>query len=257
MHFVADLPKVARFDPYRDGPITECLSTGYIRPAHALAQAVRFGALPAAMLPASFSRTRGGNWPTSLPVVMVDRIRILLVALTAIAALASVIGTVGASALVPRNVLQTAAPAQPVPFSHSQHAGTLELPCSHCHANVQPGIEMGLPQAAVCLACHAAIESDVDPTEQLKNYVASESQVPWNRVYVLMDGITWSHRIHTDAGMTCETCHGQVRTLDEMKQVTAVTAMATCIACHEAHDTGNSCETCHSWPRDLDLLVDD
>lgn len=72
--------------------------------------------------------------------------------------------------------------------------------------------------------------------------------MPWVRVYVVTPGVTWTHRKHLDAGVKCETCHGEVSEMDAMSEVTSVTAMGACINCHKAHNSPTVCQTCHVWP---------
>jgi hypothetical protein len=69
------------------------------------------------------------------------------------------------------------------------------------------------------------------------------------RVYTVLPGVEWTHRRHIEAGMKCEACHGAVAQLDQMAMVTSVTAMGTCINCHQAHSAATTCVTCHQWPQ--------
>src|SRR5579862_6227053 len=41
--------------------------------------------------------------------------------------------------LTPSGAPAAAPPAQPIPFSHKVHAGTLKLACGTCHPNPDPG----------------------------------------------------------------------------------------------------------------------
>ena len=115
---------------------------------------------------------------------------------------------------------------------------------------------MGLPADDTCMTCHMAISADSESIQKLKAFVDRGEPIPWQRVYQINEGITWSHRNHLDAGLQCETCHGDVRNLDVMTEITAVSAMATCISCHDAHEAESGCQTCHAWPSD-DLLGKD
>ena len=44
------------------------------------------------------------------------------------------------------------APAQPLPFSHKAHAGTLKLQCKMCHPNPDPGEVMRIAGLGVAVA---------------------------------------------------------------------------------------------------------
>ena len=61
-------------------------------------------------------------------------------------------------------------------------------------------------------------------------------------------GTMWSHRTHLDAGLKCETCHGDVTQMDAMTSVKSVTSMGGCMGCHERHKAKDTCVTCHpAW----------
>jgi hypothetical protein len=145
------------------------------------------------------------------------------------------------------NIAPHPAPAQPLPYSHKSHLA-LGLKCQDCHTNPQPGNLMTFPITAKCMQCHAAVATDKPAIQKLTEYAKSRETIPWVRVYQITAGVNWSHRTHLQAGMQCVMCHGDVSKLDAMAQTTSVTAMGTCIACHQAHNAPTVCSTCHSWP---------
>lgn len=64
------------------------------------------------------------------------------------------------------------------------------------------------------------------------------------RVYRLPAYVYFSHRMHIDAGPSCETCHGPVQERDVVtREVTH--DMAFCVACHTAKKAHTECTTCH------------
>jgi hypothetical protein len=156
---------------------------------------------------------------------------------------------------VPDNFAPAAAPEQPLPFSHRQHL-SFGLQCLMCHANPDPGAQMTFPAAATCLSCHETTASDQPAIVKLQEYAAAGQAVPWVRVYEVTPGVSWSHRVHLDAGAQCETCHGDVSQYDDMAERKATDAMASCIACHQNHGVAARCETCHAWPSDQALGID-
>lgn len=139
------------------------------------------------------------------------------------------------------------APEQPLPYSHKTHVG-MGVACQLCHVNPEPGKEMTFPNTATCMSCHAKLATDRPAIQKLAGYAHSEQPIPWVRVYKLLPGVTWSHRKHLEAGVPCETCHGAVGTLEVMSETTAITGMASCISCHQAHKVSAACNVCHSWP---------
>lgn len=148
------------------------------------------------------------------------------------------------------NVAPHPAPEQPIPYSHKTHLA-LGLKCQNCHTNPDPGNIMTFPATAKCMQCHTDVAKDRPAIQKLAEFAKSGQPIPWVRVYQLTPGVNWSHRTHLQAGMQCIMCHGQVAELNAMAQTTAITSMATCIACHQSHNAPTVCHTCHSWPENL------
>jgi len=149
---------------------------------------------------------------------------------------------------VPAAIAENPAPTQPLPYSHRTHLA-LGLTCETCHTNPDPGAAMTFPETGTCMSCHLGIAVDRPAIVELKSYSDSGEIIPWNRVYRVLPGITWAHRPHLAAGVQCGACHGDVAQFDEMSTTTRVTAMASCISCHESHDAPTGCVTCHAWPQ--------
>jgi hypothetical protein len=152
-----------------------------------------------------------------------------------------------ASSVVQANLAPHPAPEQPLPYSHKTHVG-MGLTCQLCHVNPAPGKEMTFPNTATCMNCHATLVTDRPAIQKLAEYAHSKQPIPWVRVYKLLPGVTWSHRKHLQAGVSCETCHGAVGDLEVMSETTAITGMASCISCHQARRVSAACNVCHAWP---------
>ena len=139
------------------------------------------------------------------------------------------------------------APEQPIPFNHEFHS-ELGLTCDTCHVGSDNGREMILPSTETCVACHSVIPADKPNIQKLMSYHESNQIVPWVRVYRINPGITWSHKTHIEAELSCQTCHGPIEKREKVAMETAVVAMASCIGCHQASDVKADCYTCHAWP---------
>jgi Cytochrome c7 and related cytochrome c/Class III cytochrome C family len=148
---------------------------------------------------------------------------------------------------VPDNPMPHEPPVQPIPYSHKTHLA-LGLTCATCHVNPDPGRLMTFPATSKCMQCHVAVAKNKPTIQKLALYAKSGKPIPWVRVYVLLDGVQWSHRKHIDAGMKCEMCHGQVAQMDRMSEATSVITMYSCYHCHQMHNAPTVCETCHVWP---------
>ena len=135
-------------------------------------------------------------------------------------------------------------PVQPIAFSHRQHAGVLQLACTFCHVNPDPGELMTFPATSTCMTCHAGIKADSPSIQALAGHDASKTAVPWVRVYQIASYVNFSHRAHVAAGASCADCHGQVPTRDRMFREGNIT-MGACMECHRQKSASLDCNYCH------------
>jgi Class III cytochrome C family len=149
-----------------------------------------------------------------------------------------------AKQMVPDNPSEYTPPTQPIPYSHKKHLA-FGLACKKCHTNPEPGKLMTFPATSTCMDCHVTIAKDKPTIQKLAAYAKSKQTIPWVRVYTVLPGVAWTHRAHLDTGVKCETCHGQVREMDAMAEVTSVTTMYSCLHCHEMNQVKTACDTCH------------
>jgi hypothetical protein len=149
-----------------------------------------------------------------------------------------------AKQMVPDNPSEHTPPVQPIAYSHKKHLA-FGLECKKCHTNPEPGKLMAFPATSTCMECHVTIAKDKPSIQKLAGYAKSKQAVPWVRVYTVLPGVAWNHRAHLEAGVKCETCHGQVREMEAMSEVTSVTTMYSCLHCHEMNQAKNACDTCH------------
>lgn len=132
---------------------------------------------------------------------------------------------------------------QPVPYSHKTHLA-LGLKCNSCHRNADPGESMGFPAESLCMSCHQSIKTDSQHIQKIATAAKERKPIQWVRVYQLPTFVYFSHRVHTQAGASCEKCHGPVRERDVItKEV--VHDMRSCMACHVETKARNECTTCH------------
>jgi hypothetical protein len=135
-------------------------------------------------------------------------------------------------------------PQQPIPYSHKVHAGTLQLPCSLCHVNPDPGELMTLPATATCMTCHAAVKTESPAIQALAAHAKAGTSVPWVRVYQIASYVNFSHRAHLAAEAACADCHGQVQTRERLFREGDIT-MGACMNCHRARSASIDCNYCH------------
>lgn len=178
-------------------------------------------------------------------------------------------------------------PVQPIAFSHRLHAGELAIDCLYCHSGADKSRHAGIPAANVCMNCHKfvtatlgavqaeesaakeahrAVEPIVSP-ELAKLYQAlglnderepdplkAQKSIAWAKIHNLPDFVYFDHRAHVNAGVACQQCHGNIETMERVRQVETL-AMGWCVNCHrQANEIGvrgrpanasTDCTTCH------------
>jgi mono/diheme cytochrome c family protein len=148
-------------------------------------------------------------------------------------------------------------PQQPIYYSHKVHAGINQINCQYCHIGVYQGKQATIPAVNICMNCHMAINEykgdkifneegeEVNGTAEIKKlykYAGFEEGKPWDatkatpiewaRIHNLPDHVYFNHSQHVKAGqVACQTCHGEIQKMDEVKQFTDL-SMGWCINCH-------------------------
>ncbi len=114
------------------------------------------------------------------------------------------------------------------PFSHKRHAA-MKMKCTACHATAESAAQAGFPALTKCQTCHPDMAA-----------LPARSA----RVYRVKDFVFFNHQRHADAKVVCATCHGEVFTMDTLKQERPVT-MVACVACHKEQKASIACNLCH------------
>ncbi|MDB4908283.1 MAG: cytochrome c3 [Gemmatimonadetes bacterium] len=133
-------------------------------------------------------------------------------------------------------------PAQPIAFPHPKHAGAvadggLGLNCVYCHYAANKSPDPGMPAVGTCIGCHAlGAVAGTTPGGQaeikkLQAFAASNKPVPWERIHKVPEYVHFPHVRHVNAGVTCQTCHGQVQKMDRVYQYASLN-MGWCVQCH-------------------------
>lgn len=139
---------------------------------------------------------------------------------------------------------ETTAPVQPIPFSHKQHATAARLQCGDCHKTSASGEVETMPKAKACMACHLSVKSDSSEIKNLRAYADSNRPIPWARVYEIPGFVNFSHKTHSDGGVSCEACHGNVKERARLWRETDI-SMNGCVTCHQVQKASVSCGVCH------------
>lgn len=123
------------------------------------------------------------------------------------------------------------APLQPVPFSHQHHVGELGLDCRYCHTSVEISAVASLPPTETCMTCHSQLWTNAAMLAPVRESLAQNQPLAWQRVYDLPDFVYFNHSIHIAQGIGCRECHGRIDTMPLTRKVQAQ-PMHWCLDCH-------------------------
>lgn len=126
---------------------------------------------------------------------------------------------------------QGVARQQPIQFSHKHHAGELGIDCRYCHTQVESAAYAGIPPTATCMNCHSQIWVDSPALEPVRASWRDDTALEWVKVYDLPDYVYFNHGIHVRNGVACETCHGPVTAMNQIRQQPSL-HMEWCLDCH-------------------------
>lgn len=133
---------------------------------------------------------------------------------------------------------------QPLPFSHSRHAGELRIDCLYCHRAAEVSPAAGVPSMQLCMSCHMNLAQENDGTRKLLAYWKDRAPIPWVRMHRLSDLVYFTHEMHLNSGLQCVNCHGNV---DQMPYTPRAASyeMGWCLSCHQQRGASRDCWTCH------------
>lgn len=147
-----------------------------------------------------------------------------------------VLVVIGVIRFFPTASNQGFAPEQPIPFSHKLHAGIQKIPCLYCHSGAEKSRHATIPSGNVCMNCHSVVKVDSPYIQKLRKAYSENKPIEWIRVHELPDYVYFTHKRHVAQGISCETCHGNVKEMDKVEQKSALT-MGWCMECHRGQTT--------------------
>lgn len=122
---------------------------------------------------------------------------------------------------------------QQVPFSHQHHVSGLGIDCRYCHNSVETSSFAGIPPTHTCMSCHSQVWTDTPMLAPVRQSLAAQKPLVWNRVNQLPDFVFFNHSIHVQKGIGCSTCHGRVDQMPLTQKAQSL-YMRWCLDCHEA-----------------------
>jgi cytochrome c551/c552 len=135
-------------------------------------------------------------------------------------------------------------PVQPIKYSHQLHAGVMKIECQYCHTGAFKSKNASIPSLNVCMNCHKTVKTESPEIHKIYDalgydqptdkYDASKARpIQWVRIHNLPDLAYFNHSQHTTVGgIECQTCHGPIQEMAEVKQHSPLT-MKWCIQCHK------------------------
>ncbi len=123
------------------------------------------------------------------------------------------------------------APEQPVEYSHRLHAGQLGISCQYCHTNVKDAAHSNVPATQTCMNCHSQIRTESLKLLPVRESWATGQSIEWIKVHKLPDYARFSHAVHTNNGVGCESCHGRIDQMEVVFQAEPL-SMGWCLECH-------------------------
>ena len=123
------------------------------------------------------------------------------------------------------------APEQPVEYSHRLHAGQLGISCQYCHTNVKDAAHSNVPATQTCMNCHSQVRTDSPKLLPVRESWATGESIEWIKVHKLPDYAQFSHAVHTNNGVGCESCHGRIDQMEVVFQSEPL-SMGWCLECH-------------------------
>ena len=122
-------------------------------------------------------------------------------------------------------------PPQPVPFSHQHHVSGLGIDCRYCHSSVEEAQNAGMPPTETCMTCHSQIWTNAEMLAPVRESLAQQRPLRWQRVYTLPDYVYFDHSIHIAKGVGCTDCHGPIGDMPLTRKASDLT-MGWCLDCH-------------------------
>ena len=136
-------------------------------------------------------------------------------------------------------------PVQPIAYSHALHAGELKLDCLFCHTGAEKSKHAGIPPASTCMKCHETILNKAgtkpgvsDPSLEIAKLTKAMKEgrpIEWVRIHRLPSYVDFPHSRHVNAGVACQSCHGEIQGMERIEQALSLT-MGECLACHRAEN---------------------
>jgi hypothetical protein len=137
----------------------------------------------------------------------------------------------------PKALVEGYEPSQPIFYSHKVHVDQLGMDCRYCHSFVDVSGAANVPSGNTCWNCHQHVLRDSPKLEPLRRAMDTTfagydgKPIEWVRVHRMPDYVYFDHSAHVNRGISCQSCHGDVNTM-EVVYHEEPHSMAWCLDCH-------------------------
>jgi hypothetical protein len=142
-------------------------------------------------------------------------------------------------------------PVQPVFYRHDIHAGQYRIPCLYCHNNAANAWTANIPTVSTCMGCHLVMaapdtagNANAD-IAKVRDYASRGEPIQWVRINKISEHAHFPHMRHVNAGLACQTCHGNIQQMPRVFAALNVNQMGWCTNCHMLRGITRDCTTCH------------
>ena len=99
------------------------------------------------------------------------------------------------------------------------------------------------------MGCHTVIGAGKPEIQKLAAYWNKREPVPWVRIHKLPEYVHFPHMRHVNAGVSCQTCHGDIQNMKTVYQASSLN-MGWCVNCHIGQSNPPfraryDCASCH------------
>lgn len=142
-------------------------------------------------------------------------------------------------------------PVQPILYRHDIHAGQYRIPCLYCHNNAANSWTANIPTVSTCMGCHlviAAADTAGNPDPEIvkvRDAATRGEPIAWVRVNKISEHAHFPHMRHVNAGLLCQTCHGNIQQMPRVFAAQNVNQMGWCTDCHMRRGITRDCTACH------------
>ena len=142
-------------------------------------------------------------------------------------------------------------PVQPLLYRHDIHAGQYRMPCLYCHNNAANSWTVNIPTESTCMGCHLVTSApdsagNANPDiQKLRDFYANGENIPWVRINKISEHAHFPHMRHVNAGLQCQTCHGNIQQMPRVFKANDVNRMDWCTDCHMRRGITRDCTACH------------